>query len=419
MTDQESSSGPVTLASLSEILRTGDESARLAAVRRFAEPPLSSDSGAEGLDLLIFAMGDENWQVRKEAVAASLTWKDKTLLAEKLVEAMAEPDDVGRRNAAIEGVMKLGPVTIDPLLRALKEKPEHRKVLVDVLGTFGDTRVVPALAGSLLDEDPNVRAAAMEQLASFSAADVGPALEAALDSADLLVVLAALEGLNRNQIPQPVSRLVPLLDKVVLRPALMASLGQTKDVAALPHLVEGLLDRAKGAREAALVALVRLHESFSDPQLRKQIESSVSGMSQLALHSTLRALMEATAPVRAATATLLGWSGRRDMVRPLLLVLRDSDAGVAEAAAQAIAGMGPVAMEEMCNILPGLDPHTRTIVFGFFQRFGATLVKSVDASVLERLRAVLSKGLSNANPETAEATAKALGALGGSPAPTA
>jgi HEAT repeat protein len=413
MTDQVSSSGPVTLASISEILSTGDEPARLAAIRRLAEPPLGSETGADGLAVLVEAMGDDSWQVRKEAVAAALTWSDKTLLADKLVDAMAEPENVGRRNAAIEGVMKLGAITIDPLLRALSEKPEHRKVLVDVLGTFGDTRVVPALASSLLDDDPNVRAAAMEQLASFSAADVGPALEAALDSADLLVVLAALEGLNRNQIALPVTRLGPLLDKVVLRPAVMTSLGQTKDIAALPHLVEGLLDRAKGAREAALVALVRLHEGFTDPQLRKQVESSVSGMSQLALHSTLRALMEATAPVRAATATLLGWSGRRDMVRPLLLVLRDADAGVTEAAAHAIAGMGPVAMEEMCNILPGLDPHTRSIVFSFFQRFGATLVKSVDASVLERLRAVLSKGLSNANPETAEATAKALGALGG------
>lgn len=401
------------LESVAEILRTGDDEARLAAVRRMAEPPLGSATGGPGLDLLIEVMGDDHWVVRKEAVAAALTWTDKTLLAEKLVEAMAEPDNVGRRNAVIEGVMTLGGITIDPLLRALKEKPEHRKVLVDVLGTFGDTRVVPALATSLLDEDPNVRAAAMEQLASFSAADVGPALEAALESADLLVVLAALEGLNRQQISLQITKLMPLLDKVVLRPAVMTALGNTKDISALAFLVEGLLDRAKGARESALVALVHLHETLTDPQAKKQVELSVSAMGELALRSTLRALMEASAPVRAATATLLGWSGRRDMVRPLLLALRDVDAGVADAAARAITSMGPVAMEEMCNILPGLDPHTRAIVFSFFQRYGAALVKSVDATVLERLRTVLSKGLSDRNPETAEATAKALGALGG------
>ncbi len=31
---------------------------------------------------------------------------------------MSEPEDIGRRNAVIEAVMKLGAVTIDPLLRA-------------------------------------------------------------------------------------------------------------------------------------------------------------------------------------------------------------------------------------------------------------------------------------------------------------
>lgn len=413
MTGQGSTSGDATLASIAAILRTGDDDARLAAVQRLGEPPFGAAMDADCLALLIDVMGDDFWEVRGAAVVAALTCADKALLAEKLVDAMAEPDNVGRRNAVIEAVMKLGGITIDPLLRALQGKPEHRKVLIDVLGTFGETRVVPALATALLDEDPNVRAAAMEQLASFSVADVGPALEEALGSTDLVVVLAALEGLNRQQILLPLAKLTPLLTEVVLRPAVMTALGNSKDIAALPYLIEGLLERAKGAREAALSALVTLHETLTDPQARKQIEASVSGMGELALRSTLRALVEATAPVRAATSTLLGWSGRRDMVRPLLLVLRDADAGVAEAAAQAIAGMGPIAMEEVCKILPSLDPHTRGIVFGFFQRFGASLVKSVDPSLIERLRAVVSKGLSDRNPETAEASAKALGALGG------
>jgi HEAT repeat protein len=354
MTDQENSSGPAKLAELSEALRSGEQEARIQAIRDISTVVSSSPEVArEGLDLLIDVMGDDDWQVRKEAVAASLLCQDTNLLAEKLVEAMAEPDNVGRRNAVIEGVMKLGGVTIDPLLRALKEKPEHRKVLVDVLGTFGDSRVVPALAGSLLDEDPNVRAAAMEQIASFPASEVGPALEQALDSADLLVVLAALEGLNRQQIGLPVTRLAPLLDKVVLRPALMTALGNTKDVGAVPHLIEGLLDRAKGAREAALVALVQLHESSTDPQLRKAVESAATGMSDLAMHSTVRALMEANAPARAATATLLGWTGRKEMVRPLMIVARDTDPSVVAAAEKAIASLGQTAAaDELRGMIP-------------------------------------------------------------------
>lgn len=413
MTDHVSSSGPAILAPISAALRDGDEAARLTALRNLSphlsDPALASDA----LTLLIDAMGDDSWLVRKESVAVALVCPDKTLLSERLVDAMGEPDNVGRRNAAIEGVQKLGAITLDPLLRSLKGKPEHRKVLVDVLGTFGDSRVIPALATSLLDEDPNVRAAAMEQLASFPASDVGPALEKAITSNDLLVVLAALEGLNRQQIKLAVSKLVPLLDKVVLRPAVMTALGQTMDLAALPHLMEGLLDRAKGARESALVALVHLHELLTDPQAKKQVEASATSMSELALRSTLRALMEATAPVRAATATLLGWSGRRDMVRPLLLVMRDADPTVSEAATQAIAGMGPVAVEELCTSIPSLDGQTRVIISKFFQRFGPNLVARVDGALLERLRGVLSKGLTDRNPEAAEAMAKALAAVSG------
>jgi HEAT repeat protein len=351
----------VKLAEISETLRTGDEAARIQAIREIsAVASESPDAQREGLDLLIDVMGDDAWQVRKEAVAAALLFSDKNLLSERLVEAMGEPDNVGRRNAVIEGVMKLGSITIDPLLRALKEKPEHRKVLVDVLGTFGDARVVPSLASSLLDEDPNVRAAAMEQLATFPVSDVGSALEQALDSPDLLVVLAALEGLNRQQISLPVSRLAPLLEKIVLRPALMTALGNTNDPAALTHLVDGLLDRAKGAREQALVALVHMHDTTTDPQLRKQVEAIGTGISDLALHSALRALMEANASVRAATATLLGWTGRKEMVRPLMIVLKDSDPTVIAAAERAIASLGQTAAaDELRGMIPSLDGQSR------------------------------------------------------------
>lgn len=355
MTEQVNSSGPAKLSAIAETLRGGDQSARILAIRELPTVAFSSsETVGQALDLLIDVMGDDDWVVRKEAVGAALLCEDQQILSEKLVDAMAEPDNVGRRNAVIEGVMKLGAITIDPLLRALKQKPDYRKVLVDVLGTFGDTRVIPALGESLLDEDPNVRAAAMEQLASFPATDVSPALEQALDSPDLLVVLAALEGLNRNLIPLALAKITPLLDKVVLRPALMTALGNTKDIGALPHLVEGLLSQAKGAREAALVALIKLHESLEgDQQARSQIEQSARSMSDLALHSSLRALMEANGPVRAATATLLGWTGRKDMVRPLSLVTRDPDPMVAKAADKAIASLGQTSVgEELRSRLP-------------------------------------------------------------------
>jgi len=400
------------LAEIVTTLREGDEEARLAAVRRLSKESPSASERQSALTVLIDIMGDDSWQVRKEAVAAVLCWTDLPLLSEKLVEAMGEPDNVGRRNAVIDAVMRLGAVCIDPLLRHLKQKPEHRKVLVDVLGTFGDTRVIPALGESLLDEDPNVRAAAMEQLASFSHQEVVPALHAALRSPDLLVVLAALDGLNRQRVVLKVSELQPMLEQTVLRPALMTALGHSQDVAAVPALIEGLIEKARGAREAALIGLRRLHQSLG-PEGQRAIIDAIRHLDENAVRSMLRALMEATPAVREATAALLGWTGQKEMLRPLVLALGDSDAGVQEAAGQAILGMdaGEVALVSLVELLPSLDPRSRGTVSRFFGRHAAEVHGRLSPSLRDRLHGVLAGLRNDKNAQTAAAATQALAAL--------
>ena len=399
----------VTAADLADMMNTfreGDEEARLAAVRRLAHQPESPEDREAVLDTLILVMGDDSWQVRKEAVAAVLSWTDAELLAERLVDAMSEPEDIGRRNAVIEAVMKLGAVTIDPLLRALGKKPDYRKVLVDVLGTFGDTRVIPALGESLLDEDANVRAAAMEQLASFHSHEVVPALRQALRSQDLLVVLAALDGLNRQKVALPLSELLPMTEQTVLRPALMTALGHSQDAGAVPALVAGLIEKARGAREAALVGLYRLYNSV-DSSGQHTIEAAAQKLDEIAVRSSLRALMEATPPVRQATAALIGWTGRREMLRPLLLGLGDVDASVVEATGRAILQMGDAALTALCELIPTLDTRSRGSVFRFFVRH-ASAVAALPAPLHERLAGLLLDGLGDKNPQTAGAAASAL-----------
>jgi HEAT repeat protein len=400
----------VTAADLAEIrsvFASGEEDERLATVRRLAFQPEDPSDREAALEVLIEVMGDDSWQVRKEAVATVLAWTDAQLLAERLVDAMSEPENIGRRNAVIEAVMKLGSVCIDPLLRGLAAKPDYRKVLVDVLGTFGDTRVIPALGESLLDEDANVRAAAMEQLASFQSHEVTPALRQALRSPDLLVTLAALDGLNRQKVAVPLAELQPLLEQQVLRPALMTALGHTGDVAAVPALVEGLIEKARGAREAALVGLYRLHQSL-EKSGQQSIEAEAQKLDEMAVRSSLRALMEATPPVRQATAALIGWTMRREMLRPLLLGLGDVDAGVVDATSRAILQMGDAALEALCELTPTLDTRSRGSVFRFFLR----CEQSFKGELRERIAGRLLDGLLDKNAQTAAAAAQALAFLG-------
>ena len=395
------------LAQLAAVFRDGEEEDRLSTVQKLSQEPEDLGERRAVLALLIEVMGDDSWQVRKEAVNVVLQWPDVTLLASTLVDAMSEPDNIGRRNAVIEGVMRLGPICIDPLLTALSHKPEHRKVLVDVLGTYGDTRVIPALGQALLDEDANVRAAAMEQLASFSSEEVVPALRAALRSPDMLVALAALDGLNRQHIVLPVAEVLPLREAVTLRPAMMTSLGYSKDAAAVPVLIDGLLDKARGAREAALVALYRLYQQLNDAG-KKQVIESAKRLDEMAVRSSLRALLEATPPVRQATAALLGWTGRREMLRPLVLALGDADRNVGETTGQAILQMGVEAISVLCDMLPTLDPRSRASAFHFFNRHATEIT---DEGLRGRIRSLLGYGTQDKNAATAQAAEQALAAF--------
>ena len=395
------------LAQLAAVFRDGEEEDRLSTVQKLSQEPEDLGERRAVLALLIEVMGDDSWQVRKEAVNVVLQWPDVTLLASTLVDAMSEPDNIGRRNAVIEGVMRLGPICIDPLLTALSHKPEHRKVLVDVLGTYGDTRVIPALGQALLDEDANVRAAAMEQLASFSSEEVVPALRAALRSPDMLVALAALDGLNRQHIVLPVAEVLPLREAVALRPAMMTSLGYSKDPAAVPVLIDGLLDKARGAREAALVALYRLYQQLNDAG-KKQVIESAKRLDEMAVRSSLRALLEATPPVRQATAALLGWTGRREMLRPLVLALGDADRNVGETTGQAILQMGVEAISVLCDMLPTLDPRSRASAFHFFNRHATEIT---DEGLRGRIRSLLGYGTQDKNAATAQAAEQALAAF--------
>src|SRR6185295_16778350 len=119
MTEKESALGRAALQTLATELGGADEARRIAAVGRIAVPPAEGGDIAAALDLLVVALGDDSYLVRREAIAAVLSWPDTMLVAERLVDALGEPDNVGRRNAAVEAVTRLGQegrMPLDPLL---------------------------------------------------------------------------------------------------------------------------------------------------------------------------------------------------------------------------------------------------------------------------------------------------------------
>ena len=377
-------------------LRSSDEETRRAAVAA-----LSSGGGEEALRLLVEALGDESWRVRKEAALQAAGWGDPGRAAEVLVESLAERDNVGRRNAVVEVLSRLGQVALAPLLASLAQAPEHRKLIVDTLGMLADHRATPALIRSLDDEDANVRAASAESLGRVGGPDAEAALAAHLEKSDLLFALACLEALNALGARLATARLIPLLDTPVLKPAALIALGHSHDPAAAEPIIRFLADRSRAVREAATVALDRLHESLL-PDTRESVSKAVARhLHEDAEALLVQALLEGLPPTRRAAATVLGLTGRPAAVRPLVLAL--GDPAVEEAAGAALLRLGASAAGPIVQLASELDPMLRASVFRLIPGLGAD----------PRLQSMLVASLGEEDAEVSAEAARALAEIGG------
>ena len=332
----------------------------------------------------------------RRAVNVVLQWPDVTLLASTLVDAMSG----GQHRASQCGHRRRdearGRFCIDPLLTALAP-PEHRKVLVDVLERTG-TRVIPALGQALSRRRCQRPCGSDGTAASFSSEEAVPALRAALRSPDMLVALAApsTDG-NRQHIVPPVAEVLPLREAVALRPAMMTSLGYSKDAAAVPVPIDGLLDKARGGSRgcagcsaSAVSAAQRRGQKAGDsgnrPSVRMKWRSFV-----------VRALLAGNPPVRQATAALLGWTGRRKCcVR--WLALGDADRKRRRNDWPRIPQMGVEAISVLCDMLPTLDPRSRASAFHFFNRHATEIT---DEGLRGRIRLLFGCGTRGQNAATA------------------
>jgi len=378
-------------------LRSDEEEIRRGAVARLAAPSTSQEA-AEVLDFLVQAMGDPSWRVRKEAAARAAAFGDPKLAAEVLAAALAEPENVGRRNAVVEALVGLGPQAVPALIDALAALPEHRKLIADALGLIGDLRAGAALAPLVDDADANVRVAAAEALGRIGGTAARKALEKALGRGELLLTQAALEALNRLGAALPIGVIEPLLTTPTLRAAALEALGRTGALPVLGVIGAALADPMRSTRDAAIRALAELYRRL-DPVGREAVAAEVASHRD-ALPALTQALIEATLGTQRDAALLLGLFKRPEAARPLVLALGDRD--LRETAMQALAMIGAPAAETLAACAPDLESELRADAYALLPRLGPA---ASDA----RVQALLAEALDD---EAAEAAAAAAGALG-------
>jgi HEAT repeat protein len=349
---------PRELQSIELDLQSADEEIRRLAVERLAALPPDT-----ALPRLVGCLGDAGWRVRKAAVERLAEAPAGWPVAEALVAALSDGENPGRRNAAVEALVRRGDSAVDVLLEATgSEDHDVRKLAVDTLAGIGAPRAADRLLALLDDPDPNVQAAAADALGALGDAARAPALlgVATRRGVDRLVAFSALQALARLAARVPAADLRPALADALLRPAALAVLGRADPVdgAALEALLKGLVSTSRAAREAAMGAiLVQLarRDGAEAQALVEQVREAAAGEP---FSEELERLEAAEPSARLVRVQFFGLLGRAEAALPILHA--GADEALAEAALGALASLGPAAERALAPAFPALDADART-----------------------------------------------------------
>lgn len=232
--------------------------------------------------LLMAALGDDCWRVRKQAVELLLAARPDQSDLHLLVELLRDEDNAGLRNTTAELMVRTGQQAVAVLLAYLHDDDHDlRKLVVDALAAIGGTEAGNGLIAALGDSDSNVAAAAAEGLGQVG----GEAAEQALlqhlgQNREQFFRFNALASLGRIGSPGPLPMVVRhLSDQEMLRKPVYEALGQIGgDLEAVELLLQGATSHLPSVRRAAVYSLARVIQRFDDELLeeaRKKLNNTV------------------------------------------------------------------------------------------------------------------------------------------------
>lgn len=375
-----------------------------AEVRRLAVERIEALPPEEVVSRLVERLGDPDWRVRKAAVERMVARPDPGGVAASLVRALADGENPGRRNAAVEALVELGGAALPQLVSACtSDDIDVRKFAVDALAGIGDERASGALVERLGDPDPNVRAAAADALGAIGGEAARRALhDAALDPAqDSLLRFSALHALDVLEVPMRASEIGGVLEDPVLGVVGLGLLGRCDDdPQALEALLKGLASSGRAAREAAIRSLLRLaarHDGDAVDVLARRVREAAAASPQV-VESAVDRLEDADLSTQLALIQFLGLVGAPDAVVPILQAGRDE--ALAQVSLGTLEAMGEVAEQELDEAWPRLDVDRRRDACAVFGRIGG-----------ERAVGRLVAALDDRDPSLRAAAARALGVL--------
>jgi HEAT repeat protein len=383
-------------SSIARDLASPDEEVRRLAVERTALLPAD-----EVVPRLVECLGDASWRVRKAAVERLSAWADGDAVVVALVAALADGENPGRRNAAVDALVRRGAAAMPRLIEATRVgDADVRKFAVDALAGIGDARATQALVERLRDGDANVRASAADALGALG----GPlAIDALCEAArssdqDPLVRFSALHALAALDTPVPARDLQGALSDPMLRPVALEVIGRVADDdEAVQALLKGLEGPARAVREAAIRSLLRLMgrcDGAEADRLMARIRDRVASQAGI-VSAAIERLGEADLPTRLALVQFLG--AVRASTAAVAVLLAGRDEALEPIALGALEAMGEPAVTALDEVWSDLEPDARRTACAFFGR--ASGARSVER---------LCEALEDADPPVRVAAARSL-----------
>ncbi len=312
------------------------------------------------VDLVIEALGDEDWRVRKEAAAVAVGMLEHSETVPRLVDSMIQTDDVGLRNAAAEALSAAGEVAVTEIIDRMPGLDEAgRKIAVEVLGASGDPRAVDSLIGRLEDPDYNVRGTAAEWLGEQGGEKATAALLKCLEAEDLVLVLAALQSLNNSGVSIPWSLLEPLSAEPLYGADILIALGRSGAVEAAEVIGRGLTEDPAAARAMELLhsasaetaAAVEVVLEGSDAEVLEYLTETVNSGEPAEQRAAVSCLLWSR-PL--ASMAIIADLARNESLYPLLLT--------------ELRRWGPEALTALEQMMPDLQGRQLASVIGLLSR---------------------------------------------------
>jgi len=385
-------------------------------VRRLATQELPTLPAPDSADLLLVALGDADWRVRKEAALVAARVEPRTAVVFAVARALGEREHIGLRNAAVEALVAIGPDAVPGAIDALgRLDADGRKLAVEMLAGAPTLAGMRALARSLGDTDPNVVLAAAEglgqaHLAGDDARDLATsALSRLLASGTTPARLAALESLRRLDAEVPWTALEPMLgDPLLRRPALAAAGGSTVP-RAMRALAEACADPSTTVSFEAAAALGRSIEAAWGDDERLDVVAKTLRVSPAA-RARLRELARHDDPAaRGAAVLALGLVRDPDDVALLADALADD--AIADYAEAALRLFGEEAVEPLLVAGRTAAPSLRGAAISMLPQLATR--SSLDAGAPSEPLAALREALSDHAPEVVAPALKSLAIVGG------